>query len=800
MADLVRGKLIWQNTKTGRARRVVFPTKKGMSIPTPYAPDQITGSLETRPEDEIEVELELVNGKPTRIRPIGEQFAAQPASQSSQPQSRPPRGQHGRGQHRSQGRPQQAQQRPVVGAFHNPYNFVPALPRDQVTGELGDREPLGHHVLHVDHYTGVIRVELKVQTPLLLPDAAKVVDVGNDHKSFPVRVDADGKPYIAPTSIKGMLRAAYEAVTNSRLTVFAGHGDRLGRRMGSDEGLGLVPCRMEGDNIRLLSGTSLISVNRPNGPMYAAWLPFNLLRQLRSQSALPAHRDAVSCWIELWERIPWNRHKEQFEPRKRFQYWKVLRLGQPLQPGPQPNPSSPTSQQEGRNYHTPVPNVPLRSIDGFACMTDYNFDRKYNERVFFEDNSAIPLTPRSSEHCLLWNNLIRDYRTNQDFIQERERPGALQNAGWSRHMVEEDELELAEGSLAYALIEPAGNSWRVRELFPVCISRRLFESSPLSLLPESLRPATSLTQLSPADRVFGWVNQNGKGAYRGNLRIDPVMCESENAIESFGNPGLPLAILGQPKPQQARFYVAKSQRGEAQDNGITKEQAGYSEEKGLRGRKVYPHHRTLSEQEYRRPQLNGQEQRDNQNRSIQGWVKPDAVFTFDLHVTNLSKVEIGALLWLLSLPANHFHRFGGGKPLGFGSVRLEISSSQLHAGNDWKQVYFTLDDFTPTKADHAALIDEYKQAVRTAYGSGGSFENVPFIAAFLRMATGHADSLPIHYPRARQQGQGHPVPPHPEGQAYEWFVANDRTGQNAGPQASLPDLAADSGLPMLDAP
>jgi hypothetical protein len=41
-------------------------------------------------------------------------------------------------------------------------------------------------------------------------------------------------------------------------------------------------------------------------------------------------------------------------------------------------------------------------------------------------------------------------------------------------------------------------------------------------------------------------------------------------------PGLPLAILGQPKPQQARFYVAASPDGEAQKDGLDKEKAGYS--------------------------------------------------------------------------------------------------------------------------------------------------------------------------------------------------------------------------------
>src|SRR5690606_25297203 len=121
---------------------------------------------------------------------------------------------------------------------------------------------------------------------------------------------------------------------------------------------------------------------------------------------------------------------------------------------------------------------------------------------------------------------------------------------------------------------------------------------------------------------------------------------------------------------QGRFYVAESPNGEAQIDGRSKQEAGYSPGKGLRGRKVYPHHSSLSDrywndpiadrtqqphgapahhQEYRRPRKNGQEQRDDQNRSILGWVKPAAQFSFEIHVQNLSEVELGALFWLLEL-------------------------------------------------------------------------------------------------------------------------------------------------------
>jgi CRISPR-associated protein (TIGR03986 family) len=835
VADPIRGKLVWQGTGTTRVRRIVYPTKKGMSQPTPFDADQLAPALRGNTADEVEVDLELQAGKPVRIRPVGQPFVAaaarpqQPpplerrAVQGGRPQEggrRPGPREQGRGQeHRAQAPP----------AFHNPYNFVPAPRRNTAHVDLGDHAPFGHHRYYGGRVSGSIRVRMVLKTPLLLPDAARSHDHQEDnpalgikpgHKDFPVRVDADGKPHLPPTSIKGMLRAAYEAVTNSRLAVFAGHQDRLADRMPARDGLALVPARIVTANgmemIELLPGDSGISgTGRPaeRDPMYAAWLP-RYDRQTGQvapfavrypDNSLPQHRDAVEVWLELWERT--GQHP--------FAYWSVrkcVRAGQPLGQQPQPG--------QRRGAHQPRRGVAMISANGHVCVTNRNIDRKHDERVFFTTRDKPVLHPLSEGLRQQWAELIRNYQA----IHQAEReagmnsPPALNNSTWSRQVVGgADEQALSEGALCFA----AFNQGDVVALYPVMISRRLFQDAPLSLLPVELQPATTLSQLSPADRVFGWVSQEGQGAYRGNVRVGPVNCESPDPVERFPGVGVPLAILGQPKEQQARFYVARSPDGEAQEDGLSKDDAGYVEGKGLRGRKVYPHHAGLPAghwdepmtdrtqqangghfQEYRRPRLNGQEQRDNQNRSVQGWVKEGTAFIFDLHVTNLSNVELGALLWLLSLPPEHFHRLGGGKPLGFGSVRLEIDSAHttLHDGEGWREFYGTLGLASPAAVDQQAAVQAFKDAVRSAYGHGAAFEQVSFIAAFLKMASGFSDQLPTHYPRARQQGQSGSVPPHPEGQAYEWFVANDRTGAQGGPRVSLRDLATDPGLPMLDAP
>ncbi len=261
-------------------------------------------------------------------------------------------------------------------------------------------------------------------------------------------------------------------------------------------------------------------------------------------------------------------------------------------------------------------------------------------------------------------------------------------------------------------------------------------------------------------------------------------------------------------------YVAASPRGEAQNDGISKAKAGYASDKGLRGRKVYPHHRGLPGghwsnpledrtqhaqgpwQEYRRPTLNGEEQRDDQSRSVLGWVKPGARFSFDIHVTNLSKVELGALIYLLTLPEGHYHRFGGGKPLGFGSVRLEIETCEVQTGESLHERYRSWDD--PSSDAENIIRDSvhtFKEALTPTYGGGSrnEFDGIPFIRAFLRACCGFVDNLPLHYPRATSNGR--PGPPSPTGEVFKWFVANER-----GTKYALRDLATDTGLPTLQDP
>ncbi|HMX26912.1 MAG TPA: TIGR03986 family CRISPR-associated RAMP protein [Blastocatellia bacterium] len=786
--------------------------------------------LDPKKHDGLEVEYELDRGQPTKIYEVGAAWQPQAAAQPTP--ARPPA--------RGESRPEfQVSRISLPTEFHNPYNFVPAPPRKTDHPQLGDHEPAGHDRCRDELWSGRIAVSLTTHSPLLIVDAGRVKLYDKNpneenpvHKVFPARLDANGQPYLPPTSIKGMLRSAYEAVTNSRMGIFEKHQDRLAYRMAAK--IGPIPARVE---LR-------------NGSLGLRLMPASVIG---FAAKLPRYQDG--------RRLP--KDKGESEAALYYPKGNLPQHGNPLPQHGDPvwvvvNNSRVTNIRPREGTASPGPNWE----PGWVCVTGPNINRKRYERVFLEgqNDRFIPITHRHQE---LWRELIQNYQeTHERDLKLRhkqrrkpwdylgDKPG---ETGWSRHIHvkdgEKDEKVLREGTLCYVELAHNTNN-EVSALIPVTISRRLYTVSPASLLSDTLKQVPSYQQLSPAERVFGWVNQNGAGAYRGNLRIGPTRCVTPEALYTFDYPGVPLAIFGQPKPQQARFYAANSGQGEAQANGASKEDAGYLPHKGLRGRKVYPHHAGLPEdywdnpmtdrtqepweprqgqkffQEYRRPhkpvmvngaaKLNAKrtafelminpegEQRDDQNRSITAWVKPQSVFKFKIDVTNLSDVELGTLLWLLALPNDHFHRLGGGKPLGFGSVKLTVNwnKTDLRTGKEWKTFYGTLDDedkdvSSRTGAQNLAAV--FEKEIAATYGNG-DFDRVSFIAAFKRAASGFADGKPIHYPRAKQPGQvnNSTIPPHPEGKAFEWFVANERTGRQGGPKLGLPDLVTDEGLPILE--
>jgi CRISPR-associated protein (TIGR03986 family) len=795
---MIKGELVVVGKK--KILQVKFTNRKGNEVTLPIAEAELSQELTQRKSTAIGelngliVDLEEEKGQARQVREQGKPWQA-PSKLSSSGNRATPQNR------RSVTEPSRAGTSSVPGDFHNPYNFIPAIPRGHLSADhpLGDSTPVGHGIYHPDRWSGTIAVELTTMTPLLIPDAAKAEGINDEHKIYPIRVGPDGRPYLPPTSIKGMLRAAYEAITNSRLSIFEKHSDRLFYRMTAADGLSLIPAMVQGNRIKLMPGTTQ-AIPSWNGRrwevpiMYAAWV--SRYRGQRVGYPNMKHGDHVKVWLEQYQKLDRNGNLI-------FKYWKVREIV----PASQNFPAKPEPSQ-GSNNHRPVPGEELIPVEGYLCITGRNIERKHDERVFFTlDNNPINHEEDCTSLSPDWEYLIKNY---QEIHRDEQREEGYE---WSRHVTGgTKETRLSTGAderltLCYAFVERSGRNLQIRSLYPVMISRAIFDKSPEELLPTELHPAQTMKELSPADRVFGWVNQTGKGAYKGQLRISSVRCRTDNAIEDLtqhqawrSTQGMPLAILGEPKPQQVRFYTAQDSKGKALKAGIPKS-AGYQDAaQGLRGRKVYPHHQLPENywdptsndlavgdryREYFHP---GQVQ-TTQNRTIKAWVKPQISFSFKIHVANLSSVELGALLWLLNLSKaypNHYHRLGGGKPLGFGSIKLNIVETEttVCTGEQWRTYYQSLlSQSEPGLPNIQHLIQTFESALETAYQS----KRPPFIQAFLKAAQGF--EKPIHTPRTTAK-------PSADVESFKWFVENEKEGRNGGLKLALPELINDQGLPL----
>jgi len=268
------------------------------------------------------------------------------------------------------------------------------MPRRATEDEnLGDSAPADHGVFSPDRWSGCITVKLTTETPLLVPDAQHAEEE-NRHKTYPVRM-VGGKPYLSPTSVKGMLRSAYEAITNSRMGVFNEYSVRPGFRTPPREGLKLVPARIELHSgslrVRLLPGTSTIGQNGPGGPMYAAFLEtYDGAVRL---ALLPAHGQRV--WFQ----------KRLEQHRRGFQFWRVTDM-------------------------TTIPQTGGGWTEGYFFRSGPNADNKHYERIFFYTGNQQYVCDLTPEVQAQWKALIGDYQKihEEEMIRRRlTRPPVLKN-------------------------------------------------------------------------------------------------------------------------------------------------------------------------------------------------------------------------------------------------------------------------------------------------------------------------------------------------------------------------------------
>lgn len=608
--------------------------------------------------------------------------------------------------------------------FINPYNFVPFGERP----EGADHAPAGHGSYGEDRISGTIACVMTAKTPLLILDQDYVDPDGRQD----VRIGPDGKPLILPSSIRGMLRGAYEAVTSSRLG---------------------VPIRgpftiREDAKRSSKDGPKYPAIVHTAGDIQGVWVNIMEIEDragILSPATIRTRIEDLKKWnvpLSEWEQKDWWVLVSRESGRgSRWIADRVAASRDELGEGPNhtqfiargrllvnPNPAVGGK----RRHHILVP-VEITAGEGFELKVT---------RLLADDAMKAA-----------WRDQVD--RLKQSRPEDAKR--------WA----------LREGRTLLVRLETENDQRRIVDVSIAEIGRQLTAVTPDQLLPEDMAAPKSWEEFSPADRLFGMASESGDLgiSYRSSIRVGPVQALAEGTETQVRT----LPPLEAPKPQQYGFYVRSTRELSARrswadgpapmpkstgdDSTLTRAE--------LRGFKVYPHH-------IRRAEL-----RDGGNAEsalkIRRWVPDGTEFRFTIHVQGAEREDLLPLLSLLSLPADEFHRLGRGKPLGLGSLHIEIdwANSKLGTGAHLREEY---------RSGSRAERDETDGTNELQEMSRSSSDEIPW-QAWRAAAKGFANEL-ISYPPAQSPG-----PDAGEGKHFEWFVRNSKLPTpNALPELATPDV------------
>ncbi|MBR3881404.1 MAG: TIGR03986 family CRISPR-associated RAMP protein [Mailhella sp.] len=196
--------------------------------------------------------------------------------------------------------------------------------------------------------------------------------------------------------------------------------------------------------------------------------------------------------------------------------------------------------------------------------------------------------------------------------------------------------------------------------------RRKYDKSPADL-------AASAVALDFAEKLFGKVGK--EGTVKGRVAVEPAFVEGKE----YRSGGC-RAILSTPHPTSLAHYIVQNpsrirtiSRGTKND---AESLAGYSNGEKLRGWKMYWHH-DVDERLWFPEGLDP----DAVSKKVISWLyplAPGASAEVKIHVDRLTDLELGAILEALSYASgNHAFKLGMGKPLGFGSVKLDLVRAEV---------------------------------------------------------------------------------------------------------------------------
>jgi len=517
--------------------------------------------------------------------------------------------------------------------FVNPYNFVPlgnSLQRNTPSSES-------------DLITGDISCTLKIKTPLAIPDTDFTSGNESDYYDF---MSVNGIKIIPGSEIRGMIRNIYETVTDSCLSVVNSNViTKRGTSAFSEKGL----LQWDGNEWNLYN---------------ARWTPtYSNTTLSRKKHSLENKKYVIRNWSfftglnlvnlkkKVNEAIVSSKNFCEFKENLKADKWFVISNGNI-------NDTESITLAKGNSKGI---NITRKWGDHYSRSALNNIfgseelEKKYTEcskcQSFFEpDFSAAPLTV--SEETI--DNLI-EVLASYEFYTPK-----------NKYLY--DAVTPKKDGEMYPVFYTVEGNGKLR-LAPAQMSRVAFSKTVRKLLGD-YAPCDDITKLCPGCKLFGTVIKGGAKATKVRFS-DATELDNVTLSDNY----IPLKVLSSPKVTSIEFYSTPSQlesfenvnKWNYDSNGVT-----------LRGRKFYLHNPKAASDPsvYSEPEAVHSASGSSLNASFK--LATEGEFFFKIFFDRISKDELQALVWSLTLgntdgSEKYCHKLGHGKPLGLGSVVINVN-------------------------------------------------------------------------------------------------------------------------------
>ncbi|MEI3611532.1 TIGR03986 family type III CRISPR-associated RAMP protein [Pseudogracilibacillus sp. SO30301A] len=381
---------------------------------------------------------------------------------------------------------------------------------------------------------------------------------------------------------------------------------------------------------------------------------------------------------------------------------------------------------------------------GIVYLAEPFGKKKHHESVFvkFENN-------RKKEYLVEIPKL--EIKRLRDVIalyhENRERGNKINKKNTKKpYAINKELLEKATVKNKLPVYYSQDKKGKISHLSPAVFSQEVFQNELQDILKEQgdYTPCTCKNKLCPACHLFGFVNEKGIQASR--LRFSDGI--AEEGVSFLDKMTLP--PLGEPKPGTVEFYTEKLGNDlywtydykKVKGNRIPLKASDLK----VRGRKFYWHHE---------PQIYPLKTKSKEEmETIIQPIDKGGRFTFTVYFERITEHELDQLCNVLDInqSVQHAHKIGRAKPLGFGSIKINI-----------KEIIVREIDYTS-----GTYAKEEKK--REAYTSW-PIPNDSALLAILNYSTFMGGNV-VSYPKVETNQRSNEKPDKNDVASHQWFNKN----------------------------